>query len=437
MKLENYTEKHTVLIVDDEQNILKSLSRLFEDEEYNVLTALSGSEGLEEIKSNNISLIISDSRMPQMSGIDFLEKASKISPDTVRVMMTGFTDIDGVIDAINKGQVYRYIEKPWKDEEIKILVTDGIKHYELLEQNKYLTQLTMKQNTELKDLNKNLEKKVEERARIIIEKNIKLEQIFEVLDKSFVETIRIILKVLEIKDEKLGAHAKRVTSLAVLIAKDMKLSEEEIRDIEIAALLHDIGKVNMPSFILFKKNDLLTIDQRVILKQHPIIGNLTLAAIDRLKNAAEIVLSHHERIDGSGYPYKKFGDDIVTGAKIIAVADTFDKLTSGSIQGIHPIEFEEALEDIESKKGSSFDENVVMSFSKVIKNVKNVTKKRKKREVDIKELHEGMILSANISTKSGIVLMRKNDIINEVMISKIKQYVEIEDLLDPITVFEK
>ena len=150
-------KKHTLLIIDDEENILKSLSRLFEEEPYELVTCSSGEEGLEKLKTFKVSVIISDNRMPGMSGIDFFQKAIKIAPDALRVMMTGFTDIDAVISSINKGEVYRYITKPWKDDEIKAVIKGCVKHYELIEQNKYFSELIAKQNEELKDLNKGLE----------------------------------------------------------------------------------------------------------------------------------------------------------------------------------------------------------------------------------------------------------------------------------------
>jgi signal transduction histidine kinase len=169
--------EHTVLFVDDEQNVLNSLERLFEDEGYEVVTASSGNEALQKLDSKKVSLVISDYRMPLMNGMELLQQVKTKAPEAMRIMLTGFADMEATIDSINKSGVYRYVTKPWNDEELKIIVRDSLRQYELAEENKRLNELTRKQNQELKDLNENLEKRVEERTQEIKVKNRELEKL--------------------------------------------------------------------------------------------------------------------------------------------------------------------------------------------------------------------------------------------------------------------
>jgi len=160
-------KRHKLLFVDDEENILKSLTRLFRGEDYEIFSVDSGYEGINLLKQHDISLILSDYRMPELNGVEFLKKAKEESPDTVRMILTGFADVEVVISAINEGEVYKFIEKPWESENLKIQIKRALEHFELLQDRKELSVKITKQNEELKDLNENLEKKVEEKTREI------------------------------------------------------------------------------------------------------------------------------------------------------------------------------------------------------------------------------------------------------------------------------
>ena len=170
---------HTIMLLDDEESIVKSLQRLFRKENFSLLTAHSGEEGLDLLRNHGkpVSLIISDQRMPTMSGTDFLEKARAIYPDAMRFLLTGYSDMKAVIDAVNKGQIHRYIAKPWDDADLLLQVRQALERIELLFENRRLLILTKKQNNELNDLNKNLEQKVEERSKEIVDKNRELSRL--------------------------------------------------------------------------------------------------------------------------------------------------------------------------------------------------------------------------------------------------------------------
>jgi response regulator RpfG family c-di-GMP phosphodiesterase len=167
--MENNTYKHTILLVDDEESITKALRRLFRTTGFKIITALSGQEGLSVLEKAEepVSLIISDQRMPEMSGARFLEKARTIFPDAIRFLLTGYSDMDAIVDAVNKGEIHRYLTKPWNDDDLIVQVKQAIKQYELVLENRRLNQLTIKQNKELSELNEDLEQKVIDRTRKI------------------------------------------------------------------------------------------------------------------------------------------------------------------------------------------------------------------------------------------------------------------------------
>ena len=156
--------KHTLLFVDDEQNILNSLKRLFRREGYEILTAPGGQEGLELLRENDVSLIVSDQRMPKMIGADFLAHARELSPNSVRIMLTGYSDLEAATQAINEGGIYRYVTKPWDDDEIKQIVREALERFELEAENRRLSEELRVKNEELEAFNARLEEKVKQRT---------------------------------------------------------------------------------------------------------------------------------------------------------------------------------------------------------------------------------------------------------------------------------
>ena len=175
----------TLLFVDDEANILSSLKRLFRPSGYRIFTAESGAAGLEIMAHEPVDMVISDMRMPEMNGAQFLEKVRENWPDTVRILLTGYADIGSTIEAINKGQIYRYISKPWEDNDIVITVRQALERRELEREKARLEELTRVQNEELKELNANLENKVRERTEELRQAMLDLQAAHEKLKKGF------------------------------------------------------------------------------------------------------------------------------------------------------------------------------------------------------------------------------------------------------------
>lgn len=175
MDNENQTDQHTVLCVDDEVNILHSLKRLLRKENYTLLTASSGKEGLELLEKNDVHLVMSDQRMPEMSGTEFLAEIKEKYPDIIRIILTGYTEVDAITESINRGHIYKFFLKPWNDENLKLEINKALDQYDLIKANRRLTQTIIHQNEELKRMNDELEDKVKQRTQELVLRNEALE----------------------------------------------------------------------------------------------------------------------------------------------------------------------------------------------------------------------------------------------------------------------
>lgn len=304
---------NTILIVDDEENILKSLERLLENEGYRMFFANSGDKGLEIVKREDIQLVISDHRMPGMDGLKFLSEIKKILPDTIRIMLTGYADVDIAVKAINEGGVYRFVTKPWNNNELLSAVKQGIEYYNLQKELDRLNKLIQSQNIELKEWNFKLEQKVADQTKHIRD--------------LFLDAIKSLAFALEAKDKYTEGHSRRVTEYATSICEKMSLAKEYIEDIKLGSLLHDIGKIGIKESVLDKKEK-LTKEEYDHVKTHVLIGEKILTPIIKNETVIKIVRHHHEHIDGSGYPDGLKGKTIPLEARIVAVADAYDALLS-------------------------------------------------------------------------------------------------------------
>jgi len=305
--------QNTILIVDDEENILHAMERLLEEEGYRMIFAKSGNDGLEIVKEEDIHMVVSDHRMPGMTGIKFLNEVKKISPETIRIMLTGYADVDLAIKAINDGEVYKFITKPWNNIELQNTIKQGIEYYNLQREIERLNNLTQSQNAELKQWNLTLEQKVAEQTKDI--------------QNLFLDSIKSLVFALEVKDKYTEGHTRRVTDYATYICKKMDFPQKYIEDVKLGSLLHDIGKIGIRESVL-NKREKLSKEEHEHIKTHVAIGEKILTPIIKNDTVIHVVRYHHEHFDGNGYPYKLKGTSIPLEARIVAVADAYDALLS-------------------------------------------------------------------------------------------------------------
>jgi len=457
--------QHSILLVDDEVSITKSLERIFRKTNYRIFTASGGKEGLDLLNKleKPVSLIISDQRMPEMTGAQFLEKARKIFPDAYRYLLTGYSDIEAVMDAVNKGKIHRYLSKPWDDDELLLQVHQSLEQYELVLENKRLSELTNTQNKELNELNKNLEEKVSKRTLEVRQKNTELKKANKNLEESFLSTIQLLSSLIESLNPELGKYMKQVAQLARNIAEEYGLDSEELDQIEIAGMIHDIGLLGLAKRILIKDEKSMYGAELKMYRQHPIIASVCLETVERFDKVAKIVLYHHENFDGSGFPNGLKENEIPLESRIIGAAADYCNIRymwpkdmkyilDKSIQYFGPssnsfnvTEPEKIIEEVASKiillgAYRKYDINVVTKLIKIVKDTKSSMEKIKEKKQDIwisyNELKEGMVLAQDIRLKDGRLLLASSTKVKTESINYVRKLGENKLIDDRIYVFD-
>lgn len=322
LQIDPKVEKHTILLVDDEVNNLQLLRRTLRHD-YNIMTASNGKEALEIVEHHGkeISLIVSDQKMPEMQGTEFLKQVSNEYPDIIKILLTGHLDVDAIVDSINDCHLYQYIVKPFDPEVLKMTIDGGIQKYNLLN-NKTII---------LKDLR-----------------------------ELFYKTIKLIAAALDAKDPYTHGHSMRVTMYSMILAKKLNLDDTMLEEIETAGLLHDIGKIGIPQRILCKPGK-LTDEEFEVMKSHPEQGEKMLKDIKKLTLISNWLRTHHEKWDGTGYPNGMKGEEIPLSGRIIALADTYDAMTSDRPYR-KALSHEVAIEEIKRCAGTQFDPVLAQLF---------------------------------------------------------------------------
>jgi putative nucleotidyltransferase with HDIG domain len=331
-----------VLIVDDDELILKALSRILEAAGFEVLCYLSPEEALDAIEVEAPMVVISDYMMPTMDGIAFLKAARARYPSAVRILCTAAEDFRVALQAVNAGEVFRIISKPWHQQELLGTVTQAAEAVKLRQENERLTAEVQRQNGQLREVNLRLEEMVQRRTQALLEG---------------------LIAALDYRDAETQWHSRRVSLYARRLAEALGMTEPDLTVIEHGALLHDIGKIGVRDLVLLKPGP-LTNEEWTEMRRHPELGWALLQRVDYLRPASAIVLQHQEKWDGTGYPKRLKAEEIVIGARIFHVVDTLDAITSDRpYRRSRP--FLDAREEIFRCRGSQFDPTVVDAFLKV------------------------------------------------------------------------
>jgi response regulator RpfG family c-di-GMP phosphodiesterase len=407
-----------LLFVDDEPNILSSLRRLFRPHGYQVAVAGSGVEGLSYLDGHEVDLVISDMRMPEMDGAQFLDAVRQRWPDTIRILLTGYADIESTVNAINKGEIFRYISKPWNDQDILLIVRHALERKALEREKERLEALTARQNAELKELNASLELKVHERTEELRSANEKLKA-------SYLTSIKVFANLIELRGSFLAGHSRRVADVARRIANAMRLDSAAVQDVFLAGLLHDIGKIGLSDELLSKPVNQLTGTELGQYRKHPVKGEQSLMALDELRGAARLLRSHHERFDGQGFPDGLIADSIPVGARILAVANDFDSLQIGNLS-TRRIPPEDARRLIAEGKGRRYDPAVVEAFLEITGQADGSSATASEHRVAPAMLQPGMTLARDFVTREGVLLLSADHVLSPGLIRQIQDYARSE-----------
>ena len=394
--------KCRLLLVDDEPSVLSALRRLFRMSGHDTEQVTSGAEALALMDTERFDLVVSDMRMPEMDGAAFLEQVRLRHPQVVRLLLTGYADIASTVAAINRGEIHRYIAKPWVDEDLLLVVRDALERRDLERQNTELLALTQQQNQALQALNHGLEGKVAARTAELEQINHMLEAANAEVNAQFTMAVTVFSGLLEMRQDGIAGHSRRVGDLARRMALKLGLAEPQAREVHLAALLHDIGKIGFPDAMLGKPVSRYGPDEIVVYHQHPIAGEHALMPLDKLHGVALIVRQHHERVDGRGFPEGLYGPAISLGAKIVATASDYDGLTSGGAA-----EFvytgEKARSAIRDGLGSHYELRVVNALFAVLDEIE--AEAIADVELEVTELKPRMVLSKDLLSTQGAILL--------------------------------
>ncbi|MGR9115180.1 MAG: HD domain-containing phosphohydrolase [Gammaproteobacteria bacterium] len=356
-----------LLLVDDEPNVLKALNRLFRSDHYTIHMAENGAEGLEILKREAIDLIISDMRMPQMDGAEFLAKAAEQWPDTIRILLTGFADLESTIAAVNDGKIYNYCSKPWEDHELKILVSNALDQKRLRDERQQLFQIINQQNAELKNLNTCLEEKVEQRTHQLKKSLQCIDQAHNALKKQYTDSIKAFAKIIEMRPGIKSGRAKYIADGARKVAQHLGMSNADARNVLYAGLLLQIGKMSLPDELLVQPYYSMSYADKKRYLQHALEGRTLLKGIEQLKDASELIFHQYENYDGSGFPNALTGHEIPLGSRILAVVRDYVSYLDGSITG-ESMPIEQVKSHLSAKKGYNYDPDVVDTFLNILSN---------------------------------------------------------------------
>lgn len=346
MKLANKKDI-TILIVDDEEPIRRLLA-MYLSEEYTCVAVGSADEAKTMLSGGAFNLVMTDITMPGASGIELCQYIQKNYPDTVVVMVSGMTDIHYAIEAMRHG-AFDYVTKPFDLSQV-LMAVDRALRFQFLAQAK-------------RHYEASLEETVRQRTNELRGLNENLNQMLEVLYQNYRATLRALAGALEARDVETAGHSDRVVAYSLRLGRELGLTHMELIALEQGALLHDIGKIGVPDSILLKRGA-LTDQEWIHMREHISHGLRIINGIDFLRGAASVVGQHHEKYDGSGYPMKLRGEAIHINARIFAVADAFDAITSDRPYRA-AASYMEARAEIIKHVGRHFDPMVVKAFMSI------------------------------------------------------------------------
>ena len=395
---EEGSQKSFVLLsVDDEENVLRSIKRTLRKLDLEVITTTSGSEALEIMKSRQVDVLLSDMRMPEMSGPDLLSEAAEQYPDVCRIALTGYADPEDTLAAINQGAVWRYINKPWDDDDLRAVIQQAAEMGQLRRENQRLAELTAKQNEELESLNKGLEARIAQRTRL-------LTRTLEELDGAYSDMIDLVANIAALPNPE-RRHARVKVELAQTIGEALNLPADRMKVLLEATRLHRIGFVGLPERFRNMCVGDMNQAERTEYRQNPVLASAVLMGFPRLEEVAKVVGTQFERLDGLGFPAGIAADQISKEARILAVARDYVEAQLGRIEG-EPMSASSAIAFIKNHADARYDPEVVEVLEQCFGEF-TVAGLVTSESVAVEDLVPSMVLAEDLLNDKGVVLLAK------------------------------
>ena len=392
---------HNVLVVDDEEIVLAALRETLTREGYHVFTAPSAQEAAALLEQRSFSVVLTDQQMPKLTGLEFLAQVKQQQPDATRILITGALSLATVIDSINKGEIYRFIVKPWLREELLATVKNAVQRYEMICRNDALMITTLAMNAELKHAN-------------------------SALSQNLQRSVELCLKTMETFYPTLGSQARRVHELCRAMADGLDLPREERETLEVSAWLHDIGLVGVPRELI-RRCELsparLSAAEKALIQQHPVLGQELASFVNDLEAVGQVIRAHHERWDGKGFPDKLKREKIPWLARLLAVAVAYAE---------SPQDGAAAIERVTAGKGTALDPEAVKAFLRCLP---QASVERREREVSLEELKPGMVLSRGVCSRNGVVIVPDGQRLTDAFIEIINRHHRLKPITQPVIVY--
>ncbi len=405
-----------ILVVDDEEIVLLALSETLEQEDcYKVFKASTVSEALEIVKTQELSVIISDQVMSEMTGLDFLCQAREIQPHVSTILITGVLNLKTIVAAINKGEIYRFIAKPWIREELLTCIQNAVHRYELIVSNEALQKRTQEQNATL-----------EVQIKQLIEQQENLDKAHTGLQENFKQSLELCHKIISTYNPMLGKETLTVVKLCNAMMEDADLTPEEKRTLQASAWLHKIGLLGVSRSVIHKARrhpDELTENERLLIRNHPTYGETIVSMVENLTEAGKTIRAQYEHWDGTGYPDELHKEEISLPARLLAIAVHYSESSLSN---------ERTIKEIEKLSGTQFDPECVRIFTKATHLV-NLPKRVK--EILFAELATGMILAEDIHSPSGLLLIPEGSCIMPKTLRKMTEHNEVDPITERLFVY--
>ncbi|AAY94125.1 two-component system response regulator [Pseudomonas protegens] len=421
------TRRPEILLVDSQEVILQRLQQLLSPLPYTLHFARDATQALQLLASREVDLVISAAHLPQMDGPTLLARIHQQYPSTTRILLTGDPDLKLIAKAINEGEIYRYLSKPWDDQELLLALRQALEHQHSERERLRLQDLAQQQNAELKALNTLLEKRVAARTSELQQTADMLDLAYEELKPSYATGAELFSLLV---NQRLPADKqtnRRIIELVRAYCKVQGIDPGAQRDLAMAAALHNIGKLSWSDSMMTSPADLLHHHQRERYRAYPAQSESLLMTLEPVQDAARLIRHHQEHWDGSGFPDHLKGDAIPLGSRLLKLAVDFIELQCGLILERH-MNSDEALVFIRKYAGRLYDPDLVEGFIQVCAvYLSDVTLGDPSVKVlSTRELAAGMILARNLNADNGMLLLNAGKVLNLPLVDKLIAFETME-----------
>ncbi|MBU2971555.1 response regulator [Pseudoalteromonas sp. C2R02] len=410
--------KPRIILVDDEVEVLQSLERIFR-REYETIAFNDPAKAIEFIKMTPIHIIICDMRMPEISGDKVLAQVKQHQPKARRILLSGYSDIQSTIAAINDGGIHAYVAKPWDNKQLKEIVSDSLQVIKLEVENQKLTKQLKVNNENLESLNVQLDKKVEERTRSLKQTVSQLKLSIKKQRKQLQQVIDMVSLISAEHRQDHHQHDIRIAKQCRLLGHQLGLEKVELTYLYLAAQLHAIGEISLPESLLNKPDSQMNNSELLQLHSQATKGADILDVMPSLKHISDTLRYQYEKFNGHGYPGVKANKEIPLASRILAVVRDYDKFVSGyaTSQKLQP---KDALRQLKNQSNRKYDSEIVDAFEHLLNNIPAGSDAEFCFTLDM--LEPGMVIAQDVKYNNGNVLITKDTELTEATIDRMEQY---------------